>query len=237
MPPFFFQLSDEEKDSIPDDVKKAAREMGKTAFLERLKEINMSEYDAKMYNTFSQAVRAEVKELRTMLAGLHAKGDEREWLKHQTEGDMDDSKLVDGLTGEQAIYKRRGTKNPDAFGLQQHPKRLRFLVDVSGSMYRFNGHDLRLQRMMEVACLVMEAFHGMTGVEYEIIGHSGESASIPLVTAVKGMPKHEHDRLKVLQEMHAHAQFCISGDNTLEAVQAAISKVIFIYFYLYVSHL
>lgn len=42
---------------------------------------------------------------------------------------------------------------------QRLPKRLRFVVDVSGSMYRFNGLDGRLDRMMEAACLVMEAFH------------------------------------------------------------------------------
>lgn len=41
---------------------------------------------------------------------------------------------------------------------QRLPKRLRFVVDVSGSMYRFNGLDGRLDRMMEAACLVMEAF-------------------------------------------------------------------------------
>ena len=42
---------------------------------------------------------------------------------------------------------------------QRLPKRLRFVVDVSGSMYRFNSLDGRLGRMMEAACLVMEAFH------------------------------------------------------------------------------
>lgn len=42
--------------------------------------------------------------------------------------------------------------------LQEKPKRLRLLVDVSGSMYRFNGLDGRLERSMEVALMVMEAF-------------------------------------------------------------------------------
>ena len=42
---------------------------------------------------------------------------------------------------------------------QRQPKRLRFVVDVSGSMYRFNGLDGRLDRVMESACLVMEALH------------------------------------------------------------------------------
>lgn len=38
--------------------------------------------------------------------------------------------------------------------------RLRLLVDVSGSMYRFNGYDGRLEREMEAVCMVMEAFQG-----------------------------------------------------------------------------
>lgn len=42
--------------------------------------------------------------------------------------------------------------------LQQLPKQLRLVVDVSGSMYRFNGLDGRLERVMEAACLVMESF-------------------------------------------------------------------------------
>lgn len=29
-------------------------------------------------------------------------------------------------------------------------------MDVSGSMYRFNGHDGRLNKMLETTCLVME---------------------------------------------------------------------------------
>lgn len=40
---------------------------------------------------------------------------------------------------------------------QQKPKRLRLLADLSGSMYRFNGVDGRLERSMEAVCMVMEA--------------------------------------------------------------------------------
>lgn len=54
------QLSDEEKDDIPDHVKKAAREMNRKAFEERLKEIRMSEYDAKLYGQFLDAVQIQV---------------------------------------------------------------------------------------------------------------------------------------------------------------------------------
>ena len=34
------------------------------------------------------------------------------------------------------------------------PRRLTFVMDVSGSMYRFNGHDGRLNKMLETTCLV-----------------------------------------------------------------------------------
>lgn len=44
---------------------------------------------------------------------LQAKGKERQWLKHQSHGDLDDAKLIDGLTGESSIYKRRGEKEPE----------------------------------------------------------------------------------------------------------------------------
>ena len=43
---------------------------------------------------------------------------------------------------------------------QRKPKRIRLCFDVSGSMYRFNGYDQRLQRSLEAALLVMEALDG-----------------------------------------------------------------------------
>lgn len=53
-----------------------------------------------------------------VLASLEAKSDEREWLKNQSIGDLDDHKLIESLTGEQTIYKRRGTKAPSPGGVQ-----------------------------------------------------------------------------------------------------------------------
>ena len=44
---------------------------------------------------------------------LQAKGKEREWLKHQTYGDLDEAKLIEGITGEKAIYRRRGEREPE----------------------------------------------------------------------------------------------------------------------------
>jgi hypothetical protein len=41
-------------------------------------------------------------------------------LKNQTYGDLDDAKLIDGLTGEKTVYKRRGEKEPEVCGIKQH---------------------------------------------------------------------------------------------------------------------
>lgn len=61
------QLSDEEKNAVPEHVKKAAREMGLKAFRQRLKEINMSEYDHKLYSKFSDPVQKQVAALRVII--------------------------------------------------------------------------------------------------------------------------------------------------------------------------
>ena len=53
-----------------------------------------------------------------ILAGVEAKGKERVWLRHQSIGDLDDRKLVEGLTGEHAIYKRRAEEQPTPGGVQ-----------------------------------------------------------------------------------------------------------------------
>uniref|UniRef100_A0A3B5MK56 von Willebrand factor A domain containing 8 n=1 Tax=Xiphophorus couchianus TaxID=32473 RepID=A0A3B5MK56_9TELE len=60
--------------------------------------------------------------------------------------------------------------------------------------------------------------------QYDIVGHSGDSYDIELVPADK-TPKNDKQRLKVLKTMHAHAQFCMSGDYTLEATEASIKEL------------
>ena len=179
-------------------------------------------------------------------------------------------------------------------------------MDVSGSMYRFNGYDGRLEREMEAVCMVMEAFQGYSEklkvrdlhqrlqyyftvcllkplvlvthpchfrlqshtrvpffvtvthlchfrcrpytrvtlhyshtpvsryvtvtypwhfmLQYDIYGHSGEDDHVPLTSAASP-PADNKQRLQVLQTMHAHSQFCLSGDHTLEATRHAISQV------------
>ena len=83
----------------------------------RLREIQMSEYDAEMYESFSSRVRRQVQSLRVILDSLQARGKERVWLRNQTSGELDDGKLIEGLTGERAIYKKRGEEDPEVFFL------------------------------------------------------------------------------------------------------------------------
>lgn len=73
----------------------------------------MSEYDAEMYESFSSRVRRQVQSLRVILDSLQARGKERVWLRNQTSGELDDGKLIEGLTGERAIYKKRGEEDPE----------------------------------------------------------------------------------------------------------------------------
>lgn len=131
------QLSDAEKDDIPDEVKKAAFEMNRKAFADKLKEIQMSAYDHKVYEEYSVPVRKQVQQLRVVLNSLQAKSKERHWQKHQTAGELDDAKLIEGIIGERNVYRKRADIDPEPGQPQEKPKRLKLVVDVSGSMYRF----------------------------------------------------------------------------------------------------
>jgi hypothetical protein len=80
---------------------------------------------------------------------------------------------------------------------------------------------------LEAALLIMEGFEGSGNpdkFEYSIVGHSGDSPCIPLVDWSHA-PSNEMERMKVLQSMLAHSQYCMSGDFTLEAIGNAIECV------------
>ncbi|RZF45840.1 hypothetical protein LSTR_LSTR015398 [Laodelphax striatellus] len=110
--------------------------MAKKAFQERLKEIQMSDFDAKVYDQFYSTVAKQIQSLRVILSSVQAKTKERQWNRHQTSGELDDSKLIEGITGEKNIYRRRAEKDPEFGSPQTKPKRIKLVVDVSGSMYR-----------------------------------------------------------------------------------------------------
>ncbi|VDK57257.1 unnamed protein product [Anisakis simplex] len=219
------QLPQNAKDAVPEHIRRKAREIAKSEYKKRLHEIDMSEHDAKMYNALYGRIEKQSRILRSVIDSLEAKAKERQWIRHQTNGDLDDAKLVEGITGERTIYRRRIDQKPDESAEQNKPKRIRFCFDVSGSMYRFNGYDQRLQRSLESALLVMESLHGKhSKIIYDIVGHSGESEKVSFVK-LNNSPSNENSRLKVLKKMLLHSQFCMSGDSTLECMQLSADEI------------
>jgi len=199
--------------------------MAKKALEEKLRKIGMGEEEYDTYKDFSANIQQDVSRLKGILATIQSLTKERGWLKRQSYGEIDDAKIVDGITGDKYIYKRRGNIEEASFPKQKY---IRFVMDVSGSMYRFNGYDQRLVRCLEAALLIMESFQSEVGEEkkfnYSIVGHSGDSPCIPFVDW-NSSPNNEKDRLQILQTMLAHSQYCNSGDFTLEAMRKAIDEV------------
>lgn len=101
---------------------------------------------------------------------------------------------------------------------------------IFGTVLCIRIDDQRLIRCLEAALLVMESFPSRHNLgeskkfDYSMVGHSGDSPSIPFVDWASP-PKHEQDRLQLLQTMLAHSQYCMSGDYTLEAMRQAIDEV------------
>lgn len=219
------QMPDFAKEQVPKHILKKAREIAKQEYAKKLREINMSEHDAEGYEKVWKKVQSNSKKLASVIDQLEAKKKEREWTKHQTTGDLDDGKLIEGVTGEQNIYRRRVDKVPDPGAPQTKPKRLKLCLDVSGSMYRFNGYDQRLTKTLEAALMTMVALDGKTDkVQYDIVGHSGDSQAVSFVTT-QHHPKNDKDRLDVLKRMIAHTQYCSSGDNTVESLEWAVCEL------------
>lgn len=219
-------MSDEAKAEVSEEAKAAARRIAQKALAERLDEIGMSGEEYETYNTFLDPIKGDIANLRAALEEVEFKTSERDWIKRQTDGELDDSRLVEGIAGEKHVYKRRGRVEPThSSSLPKRQKRLRFVVDCSGSMYRFNGYDNRLNRCLQAAALVMESFEGMEDrFDYSIVGHSGDSRCIELVE-FGDPPTNSLERLRILQTMVAHSQFTQSGDNTLGAIKQAVSDV------------
>ena len=219
------QISDAEKQNVSPEALAAAKEMAAKAWADRLRAIDMSQHEAEAYQKLLGPVARETQQLRVLREAREAQGKERVWLARQTHGELDESRLVDGVAGERAVYKRRAEQAPQEGAPQQKPKLLRFVMDLSGSMYYFNNHDRRLERCLQSAVMLLEAFEGFEHkYSLSMVGHSGDTSCAPLVE-YGAAPANEKERLKLVQRMAAHTQFCMSGDHTLEATREAIAEV------------
>lgn len=178
-----------------------------------------------IYNKLYETVSKEISQLRVILESVEAKERERIWIKLQNQGELDENRLVDGATGERNIYKKRGNHDPLFGAIQKKPKRLRFVVDVSTSMARFNAGDRRLDRMAATVVMIMESFIGFEHkYEYSISGQDGDSPFIPFID-FNNPPKNKVDRILVINQMYHIATTCNSGDHTLAAAHHAILDV------------
>lgn len=246
-----FQVSDADKKAVSQEIQEAARFIAQRELEARLREIDMSTFEAAEYERVLKNVQNEIHQLRQILDELRRQRKERVWVRHRTEGDLDDQKLIDALTGSRTVYKQRMEIASTSSPLPTNPHRhsaadpcdpsdsssqtfLHFVVDVSGSMYRFNGLDGRLDRMLEIVLMIMESFapssgtldndNDHSGLQYCISAHSGDSHYVPLVMWNRP-PADRKERYKILRRMIAHSQFCVSGDNTFEATQHAIESL------------
>ncbi|KAJ6597514.1 AAA domain-containing protein [Mycena vulgaris] len=220
------QVSDALKEQVPDHVREKAREMARQELQRRLEELDMSAGEAAGYGQLLAATQAHMVSLHDLLEHLAAKEEERVWVKRQTDGELDDSRLTEGLTGEATVYKRRGMEKPELGRPQIKPKRIRFVFDLSASMYRFQ-YDGRLQRSMETAVMLMETFDRLSRKEkyvWDMYGQSGDGPDIQLVDALKP-PIEMKDRWKVVEKMAMIPQYAFAGDYTVEAIEKGVKEV------------
>lgn len=132
--------------------------------------------------------------------------------------------MVDALAGERDCFKRRGKAgDTNAHAAQtSEPMSIKLVVDVSASMYRFNGYDGRLRRLLEATLMIMEALKDDNRFDLTIVGHNGDSAEIELVD--RSTAQDPATQLKILEAMVAHTQYTFAGDSTLEAIELALGK-------------
>ena len=227
------QVSDANKALVSDEARAEAARMAKEGLNRRLKEISLGKGAFGMYLEYRTRVEGEISELRGLVDEIARRAKERMWLRRQTHGELDDSRLVDGLAGDRLIYKRRGDPDKPSGAHRGNSgtptdKKLHFVLDVSGSMYRFNGQDRRLERLLEATLLVLESMPTGTSspLLYALSGHSGDSPEIPLLAFDDEKPKDEGAKYEVLEQMVAHSQYCMSGDYTVRAAEMAIDGIV-----------
>ena len=218
------QVSDEMKAQVSDEALRRARMMGERALEEKLKELNMGKLDWERYDSLRQRVDVQIQQLQVHLKDIKRRKEERVWLRRQSTGELDDSRIVDAIAGERDVFKRRGVAEeaPNRTFDEDESMFITLVVDVSASMYRFNSYDGRLERLLEATLMIMEALGDDKRFQLEIVGHNGSSARIPLAAA--DTPKDPATQLKILEQMVAHTQFTWAGDSTLEAIELALSS-------------
>lgn len=219
------QISSELKKDVPDHIKEQAKAMAQKALAERLADQGMTAHEGATYQKYKMELAPQIQHLVNVLNDLQAQAKERSWLTRQQEGELDERRLTNALTGERAVFKRRQEAPPEIGAPQTKPKRIRFLVDLSASMYSMQ-YDGRLEREIKTMLMIMEAFSHVSREKfvYDIVGHHGESAHVNMTTMDKP-PESIGQRWKVLRDSDATMTYVMSGDSTLEAIDWACRDI------------
>ena len=218
------RLSDADGRLVDEAVARGRRAAGEALADDRkAREGKLADLDANAYERLVTAVAKETAQLRRVLEAAEAKEKERVWRRLQTTGDLDDSRLVDGATGDVNVYRRRAQADEHGL-LQRHPKRLLFAVDVSASMAMFDDEDRRLARAAAAVVMFMEALSGFEHkYDYSLRGHNGDTDSVDFV-AFGRPPKSMEARFEVIRALYG-ATACRSGDHTLAAAERAVFEI------------
>ncbi|CAO1613724.1 unnamed protein product [Jaminaea pallidilutea] len=219
------RISDELKADVPDEIKEQARQMAREALAKKLAEEGLTQHEAATYEAYRQELEAPISHLVSVLQDLQANRKERNWLTRQQEGELDERRLTNALSGERSVFKRRQEAPPEIGAPQTKPKRIRFLVDCSASMYSM-GFDGRLDREVKSILMVMEAMARVDSSKfvYDVVGHNGETEALPLVDA-SSPPENAGKRWKVMRDMISSTQFTMSGDHTIESIEASCKEL------------
>lgn len=216
------QVSDEMKAQVSEEAHRKARQLARAGLQERLRELDMEEVEWERFNYIQERVSPQIQQLQVLLGDVRRRSEERSWMKRQLTGELDDQRLVDALAGEKDVFKRRGRTADAPENSFSEPMSVKLVVDISASMYRFNGYDGRLQTLLEATLMVMEALKDDDRFTLTIVGHNGDSPEILLLQP--GMPQNPKTQLKILETMVAHTQYTFAGDNTVEAMEIAVSQ-------------
>jgi hypothetical protein len=147
------QVSEKDK-QISAEAKARAAAMGKEAFEKRMKDIKMGKQEFENYEYIRNKVQQQANQLRQILEELNVRSQERIWMKNQTHGELDDSKLVDGLTGDRLVFKRRGV--PEDFQEDSGDGNGPVIKKRYGCGYDYDGCRMLFDDVLALHCIALD---------------------------------------------------------------------------------
>jgi hypothetical protein len=116
------QIPDALKRDVPEHIKEQARQMAKEALAKKLAEEGLTAHEGATLQSYKVELAQYTNNLVAILDQAQTAARERQWLKRQEEGQLDESRLTDALTGDKGVMKRRAEQPPDPFAPQTKPK-------------------------------------------------------------------------------------------------------------------